>query len=244
MMTQQRNALVTGASRGIGAAIAQRLAEDGIFVFGTATTAEGAARISDSLGECGSGIQLELPDENSIRSALDKIEATDRTIDVLVNNAGITRDNIFLRMSGDAWDDVVETNLTGLFRITKPLLRNMMRNRWGRIVNMGSVVGSTGNPGQVNYSAAKAGIEGFTRSLAIEVASRGITVNCVAPGMIATDMTADLPDSVTSDLLSRIPLGRLGQAGDVACAVSFLVSDEASYITAQTMHVNGGLLAT
>lgn len=243
-MTQQRNALVTGASRGIGAAIAQRLAEDGMFVFGTATTAEGAAQVSDSLGECGFGIQLELPDENSIRSALDEIEATDRSIDVLVNNAGITRDNIFLRMSGDAWNDVVETNLTGLFRITKPLLRNMMRNRWGRIVNMGSVVGRAGNPGQVNYSAAKAGIEGFTRSLALEVASRGITVNCVAPGMIATDMTANLPDSVTSDLLSRIPLGRLGQAGDVACAVSFLVSDEASYITAQTMHVNGGMLAT
>ncbi|MCY4144043.1 MAG: 3-oxoacyl-[acyl-carrier-protein] reductase [Gammaproteobacteria bacterium] len=243
-MTQQRNALVTGASRGIGAAIAQRLAEDGIFVFGTATTPEGAAQVSDSLGDCGSGILLQLPEENSIRSALDAVEATDRTIDILVNNAGITRDNIFLRMSGDAWNDVIETNLTGLFRITKPLLRSMMRNRWGRIVNMGSVVASTGNPGQVNYSAAKAGIEGFTRSLAIEVASRGITVNCVAPGMIATDMTADLPDSVTSDLLSRIPLGRLGQAWDVACAVSFLVSDQASYITAQTMHVNGGMLAT
>lgn len=243
-MTQQRNALVTGASRGIGAAIAQRLAEDGIFVFGTATTPEGAAQVSDSLGDCGSGILLQLPEENSIRSALDAVEATDRTIDILVNNAGITRDNIFLRMSGDAWNDVIETNLTGLFRITKPLLRNMMRNRWGRIVNMGSVVASTGNPGQVNYSAAKSGIEGFTRSLAMEVASRGITVNCVAPGMIATDMTADLPDSVTSDLLSRIPLGRLGQAWDVACAVSFLVSDQASYITAQTMHVNGGMLAT
>ena len=243
-MTHQRNALVTGASRGIGAAIAQRLAEDGIFVFGTATTPEGAAQVSDSLGDCGSGILLQLPEENSIRSALDAVEATDRTIDILVNNAGITRDNIFLRMSGDAWNDVIETNLTGLFRITKPLLRSMMRNRWGRIVNMGSVVASTGNPGQVNYSAAKAGIEGFTRSLAIEVASRGITVNCVAPGMIATDMTADLPDSVTSDLLSRIPLGRLGQAWDVACAVSFLVSDQASYITAQTMHVNGGMLAT
>ncbi len=243
-MSTQRNALVTGASRGIGAAIAQRLLNDGLFVIGTATTADGADQISKKLGEGGLGLQLQIQDQDSIQSALDEVSSTKRSIDVLVNNAGITRDNIFVRMSNSAWDDVVETNLTGLFRVTKPLVRTMMRNRWGRIVNIGSVVGTTGNPGQVNYSAAKAGIEGFTRSLALEVASRGITVNCVAPGMIATDMTADLPETVASDLLSRIPLGRLGQTADVACAVSFLASDEASYITAQTIHVNGGMLAT
>ena len=243
-MTDRKNALVTGASRGIGFAIAHRLAEDGVYVFGTATTAQGAARISKSLGDFGMGLQMILPDEASIQDALKEIEDTGRSIHVLVNNAGITRDNVFMRMSDGAWNDVIDANLTGLFRITKPLIRSMMRNRWGRIVNLGSVVGRSGNPGQVNYSTTKAGIEGFTRALALEVASRGITVNCVAPGMIETDMTADLPESVTTTLLSRIPLGRLGQAADIASAVSFLVSEEASYITAQTLHVNGGMLAS
>lgn len=243
-MKDSKNALVTGASRGIGSAIAHRLTKDGVYVFGTATTAEGATRISESLGDLGMGLQMVLPDEASIQGALKEIEGTGRSIHVLVNNAGITRDNVFMRMSDGAWNDVIDANLTGLFRITKPLIRSMMRNRWGRIVNLGSVVGRSGNPGQVNYSTTKAGIEGFTRALALEVASRGITVNCVAPGMIDTDMTADLPESVTTTLLSRIPLGRLGQAEDIANAVSFLVSEEASYITAQTLHVNGGMLAS
>ncbi len=243
-MTTSRTALVTGASRGIGAAIAQRLSQDGMFVIGTATSESGADSISEALGERGVGLCMVIPDSDSISSALDSVAELDRTVEILVNNAGVTRDNLFIRMSDDSWNDVVDTNLTGLFKVTKPLLRGMMRNRWGRIVNVGSVVASTGNPGQVNYSAAKAGIEGFTRSLALEVASRGISVNCVSPGMIETDMTSVLSDSVKEDLLSRIPLSRLGTPEDVANAVSFLVSEQAGYITAQTIHVNGGMLAT
>ncbi|MCY3884724.1 MAG: 3-oxoacyl-ACP reductase FabG [Gammaproteobacteria bacterium] len=243
-MTTQRTALVSGASRGIGSAIACRLVKDGIFVYGTATTDEGVESINDALGSDGSGLKMVLPDEESISSALGAISDANRTVEILVNNAGITRDNLFMRMSDQNWQDVLDTNLTGIFRVTKSLIRSMMRQRWGRIVNLGSVVGQAGNPGQVNYSATKAGIEGFTRALALEVASRGVTVNCVAPGMIETDMTSDLPESVTDNLKSRIPLGRLGHPEDVAGVVSFLVSEDASYVTAQTLHVNGGMLAT
>lgn len=243
-MTNQRTALVTGSSRGIGLAIAKRLAQDGIYVYGTATTQKGVESINDVLCDAGCGLEMVIPNEDSIDSALDAIASSDRTVEILVNNAGITRDNLFMRMSEQNWQDVVGTNLTGIFRITKRLIRPMMRQRWGRIVNLGSVVGQAGNPGQVNYSATKAGIEGFSRALALEVASRGITVNCVAPGMIETDMTSGLPESVADSLKSRIPLGRLGQPDDVAGVVSFLVSEDAAYITAQTIHVNGGMLAT
>ena len=243
-MTSHRTALVTGASRGIGLAIAKRLVQDGIYVYGTATTGQGVESIDNSLGDAGSGLEMVLPNEDSISKALDTIASSDKTIEILVNNAGITRDNLFMRMSEQNWQDVVGTNLTGIFRVTKSLVRPMMRQRWGRIVNLGSVVGQAGNPGQVNYSATKAGIEGFSRALALEVASRGITVNCVAPGMIETDMTSELPEAVSESLKSRIPLGRLGQPYDVASVVSFLVSEDAAYITAQTIHVNGGMLAT
>ena len=243
-MTTQRTALVTGASRGIGLAIAQRLARDGVYVYGTSTSQEGVASLNEILGDAGCGLEMVLPDEESIAQALESIAASDRTVEILVNNAGVTRDNLFMRMSEQNWQDVMGTNLTGVFRLTKSLVRAMMRQRWGRIVNLGSVVGQAGNPGQVNYSATKAGIEGFTRALALEVASRGITVNCVAPGMIETDMTSGLPEAVTESLKSRIPLGRLGQTGEVASVVSFLASEDAAYITAQTIHVNGGMLPT
>ena len=240
----QKTALVTGASRGIGKAIAQRLAADGFFVFGTATTQSGADLIETELGEFGSGIQLQLTDASSIASALQQIKDSNSTVSVLVNNAGVTKDNLMLRMSDSMWDDVVDTNLTGMFRITKPLLRGMLKSQWGRIVNIGSVVARLGNSGQVNYCATKAGIEGFTRALATEVASRGITVNCVAPGYISTDMTSELPDSVVNDLMSRIPLGRIGTPEDIANTVAFLVSSEANYITGQIIHVNGGLFSS
>lgn len=240
----QLNALVTGASRGIGAAIMRRLVAEGHFVFGTATSQHGVERISAELGESGYGIQLQLSDPNSISSAIQQIKDSDRTISILVNNAGITRDTILLRMSEDMWDDVVDTNLTGMFRISKPLVRGMIKNRWGRIVNIGSVVARLGNAGQVNYCAAKAGIEGFTRALAMEVAPREVTVNCVSPGFISTDMTSDLPAAVVSELMSRVPLGRMGTPEDIANTVAFLVSREAEYITGQTIHVNGGLLAS
>lgn len=243
-MTTQRTALVTGASRGIGLAIAQRLARDGVYVYGTSTSQQGVASLNEILGDAGCGLEMVLPDEESIAQALESIAASDRTVEILVNNAGVTRDNLFMRMSEQNWQDVMGTNLTGVFRLTKSLVRAMMRQRWGRIVNLGSVVGQAGNPGQVNYSATKAGIEGFTRALALEVASRGITVNCVAPGMIETDMTSGLPETVTESLKSRIPLGRLGQTGEVASVVSFLASEDAAYITAQTIHVNGGMLPT
>lgn len=240
----RKTALVTGASRGIGKAIAQRLAADGFFVFGTATTQSGVDLIETELGKFGSGLQLQLTDANSITNALQHIKDSNNTVSVLVNNAGVTKDNLMLRMSDSMWDDVVDTNLTGMFRITKPLLRGMLKSQWGRIVNIGSVVARLGNSGQVNYCATKAGIEGFTRALATEVASRRITVNCVAPGYISTDMTSELPESVVTDLMSRIPLGRIGTPEDIANTVAFLVSSEANYITGQTIHVNGGLFSS
>lgn len=243
-VTGRRVALVTGASRGIGRGIAERLAGDGLFVAGTATTEEGAASISAALGENGLGLAMRLEDESSVAAAFEALEDSCGPPLVVVNNAGVTRDNLLLRMKAAEWDEVVHTNLGGLYRVIKPALRAMMKARWGRIVNLSSVVARMGNPGQSNYAASKAGIEGFTRSLAMEVASRGITVNAVAPGFIGTDMTAGLTEAQASAMLERIPLGRMGSVEDVAAAVSFLVSDQAGYLTGVTMPVNGGLHMT
>ncbi len=238
---QPKIALVTGASRGIGAGIAQSLAQSGFFVAGTATSADGAARIGETLGDRGTGLELRVNDKESVAAALKQLIDEHGAPLVLVNNAGVTRDNLFLRMKESEWDDVIDTNLTSLYRLTKPLLRGMMKARWGRIVNIGSVVGRMGNPGQTNYVASKAGLEGFTRSLAAEVGSRNITVNAVAPGFIETDMTAELTDDVRAAMLERVPLGRMGAVAEVAGLVSYLTSDGAGYITGETIHMNGGL---
>lgn len=238
----ERVALVTGASRGIGAAIASRLASDELYVFGTATSSEGVARISEALGDRGAGIEMRIEDPESVSAAFDQV-TSERSVSILVNNAGITNDNLFLRMSDSDWADVINTNLVSLHRLCKPFLRGMMRERWGRIINVGSVVGRMGNPGQANYAAAKAGIEGFTRALAQELGSRGVTVNCVAPGFIDTDMTAELGEKATEQLVSRIPLGRVGTPNEVAETVAFLVGEGSSYITGQTIAVNGGMLS-
>jgi len=239
----KKTALVTGASRGIGAGIAQRLVADGFFVVGTATSEAGAASISDTLGDNGMGATLILQDADSAQDLIKTIGEHAPAPQVLVNNAGITRDNLLLRMNDEEWTQVVDTNLHGLFRVTKAALRGMLKARWGRIVNLGSVVARMGNPGQSNYVASKAAIEGFSRSLAMEVASRNITVNTVAPGFIGTDMTAELTPEQQAVMLERIPLGRMGEVAEVASAVSYLVSEEAGYITAQTLHVNGGMYA-
>ncbi len=238
---EQRVALVTGASRGIGAAIAQALTGEH-FVVGTATTADGAERISATLGERGMGLVMRVDDDASVAEALASLSEASRTPLVVVNNAGITRDNLLLRMKEDEWQDVLNTNLNGLYRVIKPLLRAMMKARWGRIINVSSVVARMGNPGQSNYVASKAAMEGFTRALALEVGSRGITVNAVAPGFIETDMTESLGDDVVELMLARVPLGRMGSTSDVAAAVGYLASDAAGYITGETLHVNGGLL--
>ena len=234
-------ALVTGASRGIGAGIASLLGAHGYHVVGTATTDEGAARIGEALGEAGIGRRLDVRDAAGVDRLFRELAEDPGMPLVLVNNAGVTRDNLMLRMTSEEWSAVIDTNLNGLYRITKPVLRGMLRARWGRVVNVSSVVARSGNPGQANYVASKAGVEGFTRSLAQEVASRGITVNAVAPGYIATDMTGKLSDGQAEQLLERIPLGRMGTAADIAEAVAFLVSDAAAYITGETLHVNGGL---
>lgn len=239
----KKTALVTGASRGIGAAIAARLAADGFFVIGTATSEEGAAQIASALGDSGSGQTLTLQSPESVSALFDSIAELGDPPTVLVNNAGITRDNLLLRMGEEEWTDVIDTNLNGLYRVTKAVLRGMLKARWGRIVNVGSVVARMGNPGQSNYVASKSAIEGFSRALAMEVASRNITVNTIAPGFIDTDMTAELTEEQTSAMLERIPMARMGSGSDVAAAVSFLVSEQAGYITAQTLHVNGGLYA-
>ena len=239
-MSDRRVALVTGASRGIGRAIAKRLLADGLFVVGTATSADGVALVEAELGEQGSGVALCIDDE-SVADVLDDVVARFGAPLVLVNNAGVTQDNLLLRMTPAQWDGVVGTNLTGLYRVVRPLLRGMMRARWGRIVNLSSVVAQMGNAGQVNYAAAKAGIEGFTRALAREVGSRGITVNAVAPGFVDTDMTSALGEEQRAAMVSRTALGRMGTAEDVAGAVSFLASDAAAYITGEVLHVNGGL---
>ncbi|MEO5766230.1 MAG: 3-oxoacyl-ACP reductase FabG [Casimicrobiaceae bacterium] len=238
-------ALVTGATRGIGRAIAQTLAGDGATVIGTATTAEGAASIGAYLaaaGAKGEGLQLDVTDAAATDAALASIESRHGAITILVNNAGITRDNLLLRMKDDEWNAILATNLTPVFRLCKAVLRGMLKARRGRIVQIGSVVGTSGNAGQANYAAAKAAVVGFTKSLAQEVGSRGITVNCVAPGFIDTDMTRALSEAQRTALLGRIPLGKLGTPQDVADAVAFLAGPRAAYITGATLHVNGGML--
>ncbi len=235
--------LVTGASRGIGKAIATKFAEQGAFVIGTATTENSAEQISKYIDEnkyTGTGLVLNIADKASVEEFGNKLKELNPP-DILINNAGIARDNLLIRMKDDEWEDVLDTNLTGMFRITKLCLRAMMKARYGRIINISSVVGLSGNPGQTNYSATKAGMIGFTRSLAREVGSRGITVNAVAPGFIETDMTNELADDVRESMLEQITLGRLGQAEEVASVVEFLASDNAAYITGQTLSVNGGM---
>jgi 3-oxoacyl-[acyl-carrier protein] reductase len=235
-------ALVTGASRGIGAAIAARLAYDGARVIGTATSAEGAARISEALAARGGrGAVLDVVKPESIEALLEDIEAKEGAVGILCNNAGITRDALLLRMKEADWDAVLDTNLASVFRLSKAVLRGMMKARKGRIVSITSVVGLTGNPGQANYAAAKAGIIGFTKSLAREVGSRGITANAIAPGFIDTDMTRALGEEKRAALNAQIPLGRLGQPADIAAAVAFLCSPDGAYITGETLHVNGGM---
>jgi 3-oxoacyl-[acyl-carrier protein] reductase len=235
-------ALVTGASRGIGAAIAQRLAADGARVVGTATTPEGAERITGNLGKQGGrGAVLDVASQESIDALLADIESREGAVGILCNNAGITRDSLLLRMKQDDWDAVLQTNLASVFRLSKAVLRGMMKARKGRIISITSVVGLMGNPGQANYAAAKAGIIGFTKSLAREVGSRAITVNSIAPGFIDTDMTRALSEEQRAALNAQIPLGRLGQPADIAAAVAFLCSPDGAYITGETLHVNGGM---
>ena len=241
--TQGQVALVTGASRGIGAAIAQELAARGLKVIGTATSDEGAARISAALAAhpgC-RGAMLDVNDMAAAEALIDSIVKSEGGLHVLVNNAGITRDALAMRMKDDDWDAVVDTNLKAVFRMSRAVIRPMMKQRYGRIVNITSVVGASGNPGQANYAAAKAGVAGMTRSLARELGSRNITVNCVAPGFIATDMTAALPEEQHKALLGQIPLGQLGQPSDIAHAVAYLTSAGAGYVTGQELHVNGGM---
>lgn len=238
-------ALVTGASRGIGAAIAQALGEQGAIVIGTATSENGAASISSTFASAnikGEGMALNVNDAAQVAATLKTIGEKYGDVSILVNNAGITRDTLLMRMKDEDWDDVLSTNLTSVFRMSQAVLRPMMKARTGRIISISSVVGHMGNAGQTNYAAAKAGMTGFTKSLAAEVGSRGITVNCVAPGFIDTDMTAELPEDVTNKMLARIPAGRLGNVKEIAATVAFLASPNAAYITGETIHVNGGML--
>lgn len=237
----QKIALVTGASRGIGRAIAEELVSKGFTVIGTATSEKGADAISDYLGENGKGLVLNVTSLESINALLEQIKQQFGDIDVLVNNAGITRDNLMMRMKEEDWDIILQTNLSSVFHLSKAVLRSMMKKRFGRIISIGSVVGSMGNPGQANYCAAKAGIIGFSKALAKEIASRGITVNVVAPGFIATDMTDALTEEQKAATLAQVPAGRLGEPKDIAKAVAFLASDDAAYITGETLHVNGGM---
>ncbi len=244
MTEQAKVALVTGASRGIGRAIAEHLGTAGYTVVGTATSDSGAERISDYLREAGNpgcGMTLDVAEDESVSAVIKAIGEQFGAPLVLVNNAGITRDNILMRMKPDEWSDVLDTNLTALYRVSKACLRGMTKARWGRIVNITSVVGSMGNIGQSNYAATKAGAEGFSRALARELGSRSVTVNCVAPGFIDTDMTRELSDEQRDLMLGQIPLGRLGAPEEIAALVSFLCSDAAAYITGETVHVNGGM---
>jgi len=237
-------AVVTGASRGIGRAIALRLAADGHTVVGTATTEGGAEAIAKAIAEAGlkgAGKVLDVADAGSVESFIKQITAEFGPPAILVNNAGIARDNLLMRMKDEDWDAIIQTNLTSVYRLSKAVLRGMTKARFGRIVNITSVVGATGNAGQANYAAAKAGVIGFTKSLAKEVGSRNITVNAVAPGFIDTDMTRSLPVEHKNSLLAQIPLGRLGEAEEIAGAVAFLCSNDATYITGETLHVNGGM---
>jgi 3-oxoacyl-[acyl-carrier protein] reductase len=237
-------ALVTGASRGIGKAIALELVQKGAIVIGTATTESGAEAITAYLKEAGStgrGLALNVADGASVDAVLAQINAEFGAPLILVNNAGITRDNLMLRMKQDEWDDIISTNLTSIFRVTKACLKGMTKERWGRVISISSVVGSMGNPGQANYAAAKAGLEGFSRALAKEIGSRNITVNSVAPGFIETDMTHALPEEQRKKLLENVAIPRLGKPEDIAHAVGFLAGEEAAYITGVTLHVNGGM---
>ena len=234
-------ALVTGASRGIGRAIAEQLVADGFFVVGTATSDNGAESISSYLNADGKGLKLNVADADSIAGVIKQIAADYAAPAVLVNNAGITRDNLLMRMKDDEWNDIITTNLTSIFRMSKAVLRGMMKAKTGRIINISSVVGATGNAGQTNYAASKAGMVGFAKSMAKEVGSRNITINTVAPGFIDTDMTKELADEHKEALMSSIALGRLGDPKEIAHAVSFLASEGASYITGETIHVNGGM---
>lgn len=243
-MSEHKIALVTGASRGIGAAIAEALGKSGLFVVGTATSEAGALAITARFAEAkinGIGKMLNVTDGPAVEALVAEIAAQHGPVAVLVNNAGITKDNLLMRMSDEEWFDVINTNLSAVYRLSKACLRGMMKQRWGRIVNIASVVGAMGNAGQTNYSATKAGVMGFTRSLAKEIGSRNITVNAVAPGFIETDMTRDLPEAQKAQLSAAVALGRLGQPEEIADAVAFLVSDRASYITGETLHVNGGM---
>ena len=235
-------ALVTGASRGIGAAIANTLADAGATVIGTATSENGAAAISEALGDRGRGLALDVSTDESVQEVVKDIQGKEGAPTIVVNNAGITRDNLLMRMKAEEWDDVISTNLSGVFRVSKAVLRGMMKAKGGRIINIASVIGIMGNAGQANYGAAKAGIIGFSKSLAREVGSRNITVNVVAPGFIDTDMTRVLPEEQRAAMLTQVPLGRLGQAQEIADAVVFLASGAGAYITGETVHVNGGML--
>ena len=235
-------ALVTGASRGIGASIAAALAAAGAKVIGTATSQGGADGISAALGEKGRGIVLDVANEDSVAAAIKDIQDHEGNPTVLVNNAGITRDNLLMRMKRDEWDDVIATNLTGMYSVSKACLRGMMKAKKGRIISIASVVAAMGNAGQANYAATKAGMVGFSKSLAREIGSRGITVNVVAPGFIDTDMTRDLPEDNRAAMLAQVPLGKFGDGADIAAAVVFLASPAAGYITGETLHVNGGMV--
>jgi 3-oxoacyl-[acyl-carrier protein] reductase len=244
MILKGQIALVTGASRGIGQAIVLELGRQGAQVIGTATSNDGAEKIGQALKQnnvAGRGIVLDVNNTDSIAAALSELEKSSATPTILVNNAGITRDNLLLRMTEEEWDAILDTNLKSVYRMTKACLRAMTKARWGRIISISSVVGAMGNAGQANYAAAKAGLIGFTKALAREVGSRNITVNAVAPGFIDTDMTRALPDAQREALLKQIPLGRLGRAEEIAQAVAFLASPQADYITGTTLHVNGGM---
>lgn len=241
-LLQGQVALVTGASRGIGAAIAASLAQAGATVIGTATSPAGAAAIGETLGNSGRGVVLDIASEESVQTVIKDIQGAEGAVSILVNNAGITRDNLLLRMKAEEWDDVIGTNLSGVYRVSKACLRGMMKAKRGRMINIASVIGIMGNPGQANYAAAKAGIIGFSKSLAREVGSRNITINVIAPGFIDTDMTRVLADQQREAMLQQVPLGKLGEPQNIADAVVFLASDAAAYITGETLHVNGGML--
>ena len=247
-MTEQNTikvALVTGASRGIGASIAVELAKNNMLVIGTATSDKGVGAIEENFKlnkQNGIGLVLDVNDNKSIESLIKHIEENYGYISILVNNAGITKDTLLMKMKDEDWDEVMNTNLKSVFKLSQSVIRKMIKNRYGRIINISSVVGHSGNAGQTNYTAAKAGMSGFTKSLAQEVGSRGITVNCVAPGFIDTEMTQSLPEEYKNQLISKIPLGKLGSPNDIANAVAFLASENASYITGETLHINGGML--